>query len=210
MKSLKFFLFTTLVLLVTTLACGPSGNWAVQIDNETISMDEFNRYYYVQNKLMLNLETNEEVDKLAAEADTLNPQLRQYLVKSSFLDHLVAQKLIYKKAMDDNSMDKKEMETALELAKMQTVSSFFLRNKFKDKISITDEEVEKFYNENRNTFRGVALNDTVMNSIRQQIFMQKSSIMFNEYIMDLLAASKVDKEGFRNNSQSTSEKPKEQ
>lgn len=202
-------LFGILALLSGILSCNgaPGGNWAVQIDNETISMDEFNRYYYTQNKLMFNLDSDEEIDKLAEEADSLNPQVRQYVVKASFLDHLVAQKLLYKKAMNDNTMDKNELNAALELAKMQTASSYFLRNKFKNRITITDEEVERFYTENRNMFRGVPLNENVINSIKQQIFAQKSGAVFNEYIMDVLAESKVNKEGFRNYIQSNQDKP---
>ena len=69
---------------------------------------------------MFNLETNEDVDKLAAEADTLNPQMQQHLVKSNFLDSLVAQKLLYNKAMKDKGLDQKELKTTLELSRLQT------------------------------------------------------------------------------------------
>jgi len=200
MKAHKLTIFMMILMAVSAVSCNKlgSGDWAVKIDDEVITMDEFNNFYYTQNKLLLNVETNEEIDKLAAESETLNPQLRQYLVKANFLDHLIAQRLLYRKAQNDNDINKNELKTISEIAKMQAVSTYYLGIKLKDEINVTDAEVEQFYVENRNLFKGVPMNDAIINRIKQQIFMQKSQIKSNEYIMGLLAESKVNKEGFKN------------
>jgi len=200
MKS-KFLLIAVLwsCLIIGALSCVDDRGWGVKIENETISIDEINRYYYIFNKATYNLRTNEEVDKLASDVDNLDPRdsRRQYLIKSNFVDHLIAQKLVYNKAMKDPSVDRKELDAILEMAKIQTVSSFYLGQKFKDRIVVTDAEVEKFYAENKANFRGVPLNDDVIDRIKQQIFFQKSMIASNEYINELMAETRIKKEGFK-------------
>jgi len=200
MKS-KFLLIAGLwgCLIIGVLSCVDDSGWGVKIENETLSIDEINRYYYIFNKATYSLRTNEDVDKLASDVDSLDPRdsRRQYLIKSNFVDHLIAQKLVYNKAMKDPSVDRKELDAILEMAKIQTVSAFYLGQKFKDRIVVTDAEVEKFYTENKASFRGVPLNDDVIDRIKQQIFFQKSMIASNEYINELMAETRIKKEGFK-------------
>lgn len=199
--------FWIFILMWSALSCeSVNDSWAVKIDDEVITIDEFNNFYYTQNKIMFNLKTNEEVDQLASEADTLSPQMQQYIVKSSFLDSLVAQKLLYNKAIKDTQLDQKELKTTLELSRLQTAASYYVANKLRDQIQVTDEEVEEFYTENRSMFRGVPLNESVINRIKQQILLQKSSIASNQYVMELIAESKINKEGFKKYMQTQREK----
>lgn len=198
----------TVLVALTSLSCDKlgSGDWAVKIDDDTISMDEFKKFYYTQNKLTLKVETNEEIDKYAANSENLNPQIRQFLVKSNFLDHLIAQKLLYKKALNDKDINQEELQTIIELSTMTTVAQYYMSIKLKDQIDVTDAEVEQFYNKNRQYFKGAPLTDDVVNRIKQQIFMQKAGAKSNEYIMNLMAESKINKEGFKNYTKKEQEK----
>ena len=193
-------------LLAFVLACSNDSGWAAKVDGTAISMKDFNRYYYSQNKIMLNLATNEEVDELAKEAELLSRELQQILVKQNFLDQLIAQKLVYNKAYSDKSIDRKEMEALVEFTKMQTVASYYMAQKLKDKLNVTDEEVEEFYNANKQHFRGIPLSEEVMNSIKRQILMQKSQIETNQYLMDLITEAKIDRKGLTNALQAESDK----
>lgn len=187
---------------IAAISCDKVGNnWAVKIDDEVISMDEFNDLYYTQNRIMLNLDSNEAVDELAAKADTLSPQVQQSVVKANFLDSLVAQKLLYRKALSDPNVDQKQLKVALKLAELQTAASYYQAIRLKGQIEVTDQEVEDFYTANRGYFRGVPLNDDVINRIKQEIFLQKASVASNQYILELVAESKVNKEGFKKNMQ---------
>lgn len=177
-----------------TISCqNASGDWAAKIDGKTISIDEFNRYYYTQNKMMANVNSKEEVDKLASDPSYAN---HPFLNKSNFLDHLIAQKLIYSKAMSDKSIDKDELTTILEITKIQTASQYFLGQKLKDKVKVTDEEVAQYYNQNRRQFTGRTANEATA-YIRQQILSYKSRQEANQYVMELVAESEVKKEGLR-------------
>lgn len=180
-----------LLLVIPQLSC--KKEWAAKVDDDTISMEDFNKFYYLQSKMMTNVETNEEVDKLAENPAYANHPL---LSKAGFLDHLIAQKLLYKKAMNDKNIDKDELDTIIEMIKIQTVAQYYLGKKLKDKITVSDEEVNTVYNENKAKFAGKTA-DEASAYIKQQIFAQKSRQETNRYVMDLIAESKVDKDGFK-------------
>ncbi len=174
-----------------------SGDWAVKIDDEVITMDEFNRFYYTQNKLALNLETNADVDKLAADPSSLRPEIKQTIIRKNFLDHLIAQKLIYKKAMNDKNVNRDELNTIIELSKLQLVGQYYLSVILKDKINVTQKDVDVFYQKNKSRFRHMPINEADM-QIRRYLFLQQFKAKSNEYVMGLIAESKVNKEGFKN------------
>ena len=179
------------MLVIPQISC--KKDWAAKVDNETISMDEFNKFYYLQSKMMTNLETNEEVDKLAENPAYANHPL---LSKAGFLDHIIAQKLLYKEAMDDKSIDKDELDTVIEMIKIQTVAQYYLGKKLKDKITVSDEEVNTVYNQNKAKFAGRTADEATA-YIKQQIFAQKSRQETNKFIMELIGKSKVNKDGFK-------------
>jgi hypothetical protein len=170
-----------------------SGEWAAKVDGKVISIEEFNKYYYTQNKMMANVDSNEDVDRLANDPAYAN---HPFLNKSNFLDHLIAQKLIYNKAMNDKSIDKDELNTILEITKIQTASQYYLGKKLKDQIKVSEEEVADFYNKNRRQFAGRTANEATA-YIRQQILSYKSRQEANQYVMELVAESEVKKEGLK-------------
>lgn len=192
-QALALTALLTLSVLITISCNNTSGEWAAKIDGKTISIEEFNRYYYTQNKMMANVNSREEVDRLANDPSYAN---HPFLNKANFLDHLIAQKLIYSKAMNDKSIDKEELNTILEITKIQTASQYFLGQKLKDKIKVTDEEVAQYYNQNRRQFAGRTANEATA-YIRQQILSYKSRQEANQYVMELVAESEVKKEGLR-------------
>jgi len=189
------------MLVIPQISC--KKDWAAKIDSETISMEDFNKFYYLQSKMMTNVETNEEIDKLAENPAYANHPL---LSKAGFLDHLIAQKLLYKKAMDDKAINHDELDTVIEMIKIQTVAQYYLGKKLKDKITVSDEEVTAVYNENKAKFAGRTADEATA-YIKQQIFAQKSRQETNKYIMELIAESKVDKDGFNNSQSKTAKTP---
>lgn len=182
------------ITAIISISCNnTSGEWAAKIDGKTISIDEFNRFYYTQNKMMANVTSKEDVDKLADDPAYAN---HPFLNKANFLDHLIAQKLIYNKAMSDKNVDKEELNSILEITRIQTASQYYLGQKLKDRITVTDEEVSEFYNKNRSQFVGRTANEATA-YIRQQIMSYKSRQEANQYVMELVAESEVKKEGLK-------------
>ena len=198
MKKTIFMSVILSLMLSTVISCSlfKSDNWVAKIENDPITIDEFNKYYYTQNRIMLNVE-KDEIDKMAADPSTLNPQVQQLVVKKSFLDQLVAQKVIYTKALNDDSINKDELKTIIEISKLQAVSQYYMQQKLKGKINVTDQEADKFYKENPKYFKGVPVDDALIAKIKQQIFMDKAKLESNEIIMNVLAEVRINKEGFK-------------
>ena len=73
--------------------------------------------------------------------------------------------------------------------------------KLKNDITITDQEIEKFYVENKKHFKGVPINEQVTMTIKQQLFMKKFEQKSSEFVMNLIAEAKVNREGFKNHLQ---------
>jgi hypothetical protein len=170
-----------------------SGKAAVKIDDDVITIDTMEKFYYVQNKLILN-KTKEEIDNLAKTPAAANyPSLN----RAKFADIIISRKLLYKKAMADEDMDKDELNAVMELNKINGVATFYLIKKLGKDINVTDKEVEAFYTANRNLFKGVPLNDQVLMKVKQQIFMKKFELLQNQFIMNLIAESKVNREGYK-------------
>jgi hypothetical protein len=192
----KSVLMLTLIaaIIVSFVSCkNMFGDAAAKIDGDKITIEELNKFYYVQNKMLTNIDSKDEIDKLADNPAYAN---HPFLNKTNFLDHLIAQKVLYDKAMDDKSIDKDELDTLLEMVKVQTAAQYFLSKKLKDKITVTDEEVDKIYSENRSKFAGRTAEEA-SNYIKQQIFAQKSRQETNKYIAELLAEHAINKDGFK-------------
>jgi hypothetical protein len=178
-------------------ACKKEGDEvAVVIDKKKITVNEFNRYYYMFAKMMLNMD-KEDVDKMANNPEIENHPSLSLLNKNKFMDFLVSRKLLYNKAFDDDSMNRDDLKTISELSDLQFVSSYYLSVKLKDEIQVSDADVDEFYKRNMDRLKGVPMNDEAVNWMKQQVFMEKLEMKSNQFIMDLLAESKVNREGFR-------------
>lgn len=193
-KKSVFMLALIAVITVSFISCKNTfGDTAATIDGDKITIDELNKFYYVQNKMVTNIDSKEEIDKLAE-----NPAYagHPFLNKANYLEHLIAQKVLYDKAMSDKSIDKDELETLIEMVKVQTAAQYYLSKKLKDKITVTDEEVDKVYSENRSKFAGRTA-DEAASYIKQQIFSQKSRMETNKYVAEILAEHAINKDGFK-------------
>ena len=201
MKIFKFIPLALIITLIMFISCGKkttssNSDWVVKIDDEVITANQFEKFYYTQNRIALNIEKKEKIDELAADPSSLNPQVQQTIIKKNFLDHLVAQKLLYNKAMKDTQIDKNELNTIIEISKMQLVGQYYLSKKLKDKISVTQEEIDKFHEKNKQRFKHLTINEADM-QIRRYLSLQKFKLESNQYILSLIAESKVNKEGFK-------------
>jgi len=198
MKKSKWAFFILLFIAVSLLsACKKEGDEvAVKIDNEKITIDQFNKYYYMFAKMMLNMD-KKEVDKMAANPEIENHPTLSLLNKTKFMDFFVSRKLLYIKANQDDSINKDDLNIVADLAKLQFVSSYYLGQKLKDEIKVSDEEVNNFYTKNKDKLKGVPMNDEAINWMKQQVFMEKLEIKSNQFILEILGEIKVNKEGFK-------------
>ena len=180
-------------------SCGKGGGPAVKIDDDVITIDDFLNYYYTQNKLVLDME-KDEIDSISGDPEIL--EAIPTLNKKMFMEQLIALKLIEKKLLEDQKKyDDPEFDTIMELLQLQAYSMYYMSKKLKDKIKITPEEIEKYYYSHPEISNRLPFNKIVMAQIKQQLLQEKAKeqgIGPNTFIGDLVAESKINKEGFEN------------
>jgi tellurite resistance protein len=193
-KKRDLAVLVALIFAFFSISCNKfTGETAATIDGKKITIEEVNKFYYIQNKLLTNIDSNEEIDKLAENPAYAN---HPFLNKANFLDHLIAQKVLYEKAMEDKEINKDELKALLEMVKMQTAAQYYLSKKLKNKISVSDDEVNKIYNENRARFAGRTADESE-NYIKQQLFAQKSRVEADKLVREILAEHSIKKDGFK-------------
>ena len=194
MKKRNLFLLLLAMLTVLPLAGCNKGPVAVQIDNEKISIPDFERFYYTQLRLGLGADSREQVDKMASDPEMAN----MIPGKKMFMDQLISQKIIYMKAMNDKSLNKEELATIIELSTMQAVSQYYLMTILKKDIEVSDAEVAAFYNANKAQFKGTPINTQTTNMIKRQIQMEKFNSKMPEKVAAMREGCKVVRDGFNN------------
>jgi hypothetical protein len=198
MKAVKWiFSIALLISLCFITTCKKEGDEvAVKIDDEKISINQFNNYYYMFARMMLNMD-KKDADRMASNPEIENHPTMNLLNKSKFMEYFVSRKLLYIKAFKDETINKDDLKTVSELAKLQFISTYYLSQKLKDEIKVSDEDVNTFYNKNKEKLKGVPMNDEAINWIKQQIFMEKLEMKSNQFILEILGEIKVNKDGFK-------------
>lgn len=191
MKTKIFYLVIAVMIFALAISCGNKygGKWIAKIDSDEITDNELNAYYYAQMKSIYNL-PKEEIDKLAQDPAQLerNPLLN----KNNFLEQMIQQRLVYKKAIDDGILKNEELNTLLDISKEGLVVQYYIREKFKNDITIAPQEVEQIYNQQRARFKGVPVDQAEM-YIKQQLFQQKLNMKIKELVDTLRDEKKIEK-----------------
>ena len=171
-----------------------SKEWAAKIGSDVITIKDFNQFYYTQNRMVENVETNEDVDKLAQ--DPVYVQMHQFLNKQYFLETLINGKLIYSAATEDDSINQDELNTVIELSKYQIVMQYYLIKKLKSKIVVTDEEVNEFYTRNKDKLSKYTANEAI-EICRKELEQRKLYAEMSRYVEELKQKKGVNRDGFK-------------
>ena len=171
-----------------------SKEWAANIGSDVITIKDFNQFYYTQNRMVENVETNEDVDKLAQ--DPVYVQMHQFLNKQYFLETLINGKLIYSAATEDDSINQDELNTVIELSKYQIVMQYYLIKKLKSKIVVTDEEVNEFYTRNKDKLSKYTANEAI-EICRKELEQRKLYAEMSRYVEELKQKKGVNRDGFK-------------
>ncbi len=182
-------LLSSMLLLITACGNGFSGEWVAKINGETITDEELDNYYYAQHKSMMNL-SKEEIDKLAANpsATAQNPLLN----KQEFLEQMIRQQLVYQEAVDAGALKDDEVKALIDMTKQSVVMGWYVKDKFKDDIEISQDEIEQVYARQRSRFQGVPIEQAEM-YIKQNIYQQKMQMKLREMVENLREESKIEK-----------------
>lgn len=184
------FAVVTAALVISFTGCKKySGPWVAKIENQTITLDELNTIYYAQQKSLYNL-PKEKIDELAA--DPAHVAKNPTLDKEVFLEQLIQQRLVYRKAKDEGLLKQKELNALMDMAKEAVVVGYYVREKFKNQIEPTDTEVSEIYQKQRARFQGVPIDQAEM-FIKQQVSQQKLQMKIRNLVEGLKEVKKIEK-----------------
>jgi len=126
-----FFVCLQIGLACFSAGCGKKGPYVAKIDNDTITLDEF----------------NERVSKL--------PERYREVVnadRKKFLEEYIVDELIYLEAIRRGINREKEVKEVIEEAKKKIVIAKLLKEEIDDKVDVGGGEVEQYYSDNQKEF----------------------------------------------------------
>lgn len=180
-------------VILLSPGCG-KGEWIMKIDGTSLSIQELDQLYYAHHKQILQQlkfdVTNEDVDKFAA--DFMTVKRLPTLNKEIFLNEVINQRLIYDKAVEAGMLNNEEVKAMMKIAQDTAVVQYFIREKFKNDLAVSDQEVEAFYNENRANFKMEPI-DQAEKKIRQYLGSQKLLKKMKRFVDDLKDVAKIEK-----------------
>jgi peptidyl-prolyl cis-trans isomerase C len=132
MKKLFIGVFVALCLFSCTKK--ENGKVLATIDNDKITMEEFNREL---DKIPMNM-------KMAVATES---------GKKSFLDNLIIKALLLREASKDKIEDEKEFQARLLDIKTQLLIESLLKKKITSDTRLSDEDIKKYYETNKDKFK---------------------------------------------------------
>ena len=129
-------LFICLLLLFFVISCSKKENGTVlaTIDGEDISLQEFNK----------------ELDKIPANMKML---VATQTGKKNYLDRLIIKRLLLKEAKKEKVESEKDFQDRLSDIKDQLLIESVLKKKITADTKITDEDLKKYYDANKEAFK---------------------------------------------------------
>ena len=132
----KLFICVLAVFFLFTASCSrkESGKVLATIDKDKITLEEFEKEL---DKIPVNM-------KMAVATES---------GKKTFLDNLIIKKLLLKEAAKDKIENEKEFQTRLLDIKTQLLIESLLRKKIASDAQLSDDEVKKYYEANKEKFK---------------------------------------------------------
>lgn len=170
--------------------------WIVKINNEIISAGELDELYYAHHRQLFTqvenmaILSNENIDDHAR--NKLMVKRIPTLDKKLFLQELINQRLLINQADAEGYRKKNEVISLLKMAESTTLVQYYLINKFRDEISVSDAEVKEFYDQNNQRFPNTPI-EKVSLKIKQFLAMQKMREKIISYLNTLKESARIER-----------------
>jgi len=168
----------------------PKDGWVLKINGDELSVKDFEMMYYAQNKTIYNV-PNDEIDKIAKNPSAI--QSNPILNKEEFVEQILRQRLLYAKAESDDVLENKELKDIITTQEEINCYMFYLMRKFKDKITVSEDEVAFIYEKQKEQMKNAPI-DQAEQYIRQVVYAQKFQYEVEKFITDLKTKSAIEKD----------------
>ncbi|MDA8168433.1 MAG: SurA N-terminal domain-containing protein [Nitrospiraceae bacterium] len=138
------------------------------------------------------------------ELNALPEQLRQVFLRQggpeAFLNELVNKELLYQEARKKGLDKDQRLAKAVEDYRKITMVKLLLQDQIENKTSVSDDDVKKFYDQNKQDFKVLSGKDKgktvdfdmVKELIRQRLNSRRQEQAFNDYLNGLKKSNKVE------------------
>lgn len=170
--------------------------WVVKINNHTVSIEDFENYYYTEHKIYMNMD-KKELDKLAKDAKGIILKKYPTIKKENYLQGLVQGFLVYDKAIKE--LPKEVLVPLQKLIKLRAVNAYYVSVKLKSKIKVDEDTIAKFYAKYKNRAKfliGKPLNDKTKMYIKRVVMEQKFKYETAKFVRELKDEYQIDRSGF--------------
>jgi peptidyl-prolyl cis-trans isomerase C len=128
-----------LVLSITLIACKPGegkkeGKTLAEVDGKVITTEDFKN----------------EVDRLPP---YLKPMVQSNEGRKELLDSMIVRQILLEQAKKDGVDKSKEVSDRLDDLRKRLIVETYLKKKVEKEAKVTDEEMKKFYDENKDKFK---------------------------------------------------------
>lgn len=168
----------SIVIIATGCSSKPENKWVAKFGGQKIKLGELNDFYYAQFKMMFNMK-KEDVDQAAK--NQYYVQQNPLLDKSTFLDEMIKQRMIYKKADKEGYLKKDIVKTLIKVQEESLVTRFYLNEKLTGQINITDQELDAEHKTLSKEMRQVPA-DQLDSMLRQKIMEKKFNAKVTEIV----------------------------
>lgn len=167
----------------------PTSGWVAKVNGETITVENFEKVYYTQHE-QLYKSKKDEIDNFASDPAAVkrNPLLN----KSNFLEQEISQILVYNAAKDEKLLEDNDVTSLMKMQKEGLTVGYYLKDKYKDEIRATEEEIGAVYAREKDRFKGVSVSKAEL-YISQQIQEQKLKQKYSELMSSLIEKSIIEK-----------------
>jgi peptidyl-prolyl cis-trans isomerase C len=132
-----------MVLALALFACKPSGTEQAKPEGKTLAE--------VNGKIITTEDFKQEADRLPP---YLKPMVQSAEGKKELLDSMVVREIILEQAKKDGVDKDKEVSDRLEDLRKRLIVETYLKKKVEKDAQVSEEEMKKFYEENKEKFKG--------------------------------------------------------
>jgi hypothetical protein len=174
------FMGNLLITKRSSVARAETGStWLVRIDDQEITLDDFEREFAV-HVYMLPL-SDENREKYAKDPNN----------KKKFLNTLIHDYLIYHKAESEGYLEKREVQDLIKVVRRRAVNEMYLNDMIEPKMKeVTEEQIEAIYDNNKKLFANVDI-DVARQQIKMQLLQKQYLNELNDIIDTLKGEAKV-------------------
>lgn len=154
----------------------------LNVGGKTFSKYHYNELYFIHNEILLHT-TAQKIKSLGKMKFKGNSAPFHHINKKGFANYFTSRVMIYQ-SLRKLKISMKSFSSLLRFNIMKQRVTYYLQKRFLPTIKLSDEELDAYYQKNKNHFNGIAVTDEVIEIIRQRIISEKFNKKVQEFVKE--------------------------